>query len=89
MLVASSTRETSVVSDADVAEKDQIEPVLVTGSPMCQTFCDAIMTMMRNANRMCEVKHKNLVEQCVRHLEEREMCQVLGKAGWFFLREDL
>ena len=34
-----------------------------------------IMTMMRNANRVSEVKYKNFVEQCVRHLEEQEMCK--------------
>ena len=27
-----------------------------------------IMTMMRDANRVNEVKYKNFVEQCVRHL---------------------
>ena len=39
------------------------------------------MTMMRNANRVSEAKYKNFVEQCVRHLEKKEICQVLGNAG--------
>ena len=39
----------------------------------------AIMTMMWNANRVSEAKYKNFVEQCVRHLEKKEMCHVLGE----------
>ena len=49
----------------------------------------SIMTMMRNANRLSEVKYKNFVEQCVRHLEEKEMWQVSENAGRLFLRETL
>ena len=48
-----------------------------------------ITTMMRDANRVSEVKYKNFVEQCVRHLEKKEMCQVLGNAGKLFLHENL
>ena len=46
------------------------------------------MTMMRNSNRVSEVKYKNFVEQCVRHLEEKEVCQVPGNAGRLFLHEN-
>ena len=38
-------------------------------------------TMMRDANRVGEVKYKNFVEQCVRHLP--------GNAGRLFLHENL
>ena len=48
-----------------------------------------ITTMMRDANRASEVKYKDFVEQCVRHLEEKEMCQVPGHAGRLFLHETL
>ena len=40
-----------------------------------------ITTMMRDANRVSEVKYKNFVEQWVRHL--------LGNAGRLFLHETL
>ena len=63
------TNEASVASDADWVEKDQMcgeKPVSVIGSPMCQTFCGVIMKMTRAANRVSEVKCKNLGEQCVR-----------------------
>ena len=63
--------------------------MLLIGSPMCQTFCGVITTMMPNANRVSEVKYKNFVEQCDRHLEEKEMCQVPGNAGRLFLHENL
>ena len=56
------------------------KPVLVVGSPRSQTFRDVIITLMRDANRVMEVKCENLVEQCVRHPEDKEMCQVLGHA---------
>ena len=45
-------------------------------------------TMMRDANRVSEVKYKNFVEQCVRHPKEKEMCQVLVNAGRLFLHEN-
>ena len=48
-----------------------------------------IATTMRDANRVSEVKYTNFVEQCVRHPEEKEMCQVLGNAGRLFLHENL
>ena len=48
-----------------------------------------ITTMLRDANRVSEVKYKNFVERCVRHLEEKEMCQVPGNAGRLFLQENL
>ena len=32
---------------------------------------------------------QELMEQCVRHLEKKEMCQVLGNAGKPFLLENL
>ena len=57
------------------------KPVLLIGSPMFQTFCGVITTMMRDANRVSEVKYKNFVEQCVRHLP--------GNAGRLFLHENL
>ena len=79
VLDASSTMVASAASDADMVEKNQMgeeKSVLLIGSPMCQTVCVAFMTMMRNANRVSEVKYKNFMEQCVRHLEEKEMCQV-------------
>ena len=40
-LAASSAKEASAASDADVVEKNQMgreELALLTGSPMCQTF---------------------------------------------------
>ena len=80
VLAASCTIKAS--ADADVVEKNQMcgkKPVLLIGSPMCQTFCGVITTMMRDANRVSEVKHKNFVEQCVKHL--------LGNARRFFLLE--
>ena len=40
--------------------------------------------MMRDANRVGEVKNKNF-----EHLEEKEMCQVPGNAGRLFLHENL
>ena len=68
---ASSAEEAS--ADADVVEKNQVggeKTVLLISSPMCRTFSGVITTMMRDANRVSEVKHKNFVEQCVKHLPE-------------------
>ena len=48
-----------------------------------------VITMMCHASRVNEVKYKNFVDQCVRHLEKREMCQVLGNAGKLLLHENL
>ena len=79
VLDASSTTKASAASDADVVEKNQMggeKPVLLIGSPMCQTFCGVITTMMRDANRVSEVKYKNFVEQP-------------GNAGRLFLHENL
>ena len=84
VLAANSTIKASAASDVDVVEKNQIggeTPVLLIGSPMCQTFCGVITTMMRDANRVSEVKYKKFVEHCVRHL--------LGNAGRLFLHENL
>ena len=84
MLAASSTIKASAASDVDVVEKNQmggVEPVLLVGPPMCQTFCGVITTMMRDANRVSEVKYKNFVEQCVGHLP--------GNAGRLFFHENL
>ena len=36
------------------------KPVLLIGSPMCQTFCGVITTMMLDANRVSEAKYKKL-----------------------------
>ena len=91
-LAACSAKEASAVSDADVVEKNQMggeKPVLLIGFPLCQIFCGVITTMMRDANRVSEVKYKNFVEQCVRHLLGKEMCQVPGNAGILFLHENL
>ena len=38
---------------------------------------------------MSKVKYDILVQRCVRHPEEKGMCQVLGHAGRLFLHEDL
>ena len=76
VLVASSTRESSVGSDADVVDKDQMggeKPVSVIGSPMCLTLCSVIMTMMQDANRVSEVMYEILVQRCVRRPKEKEM----------------
>ena len=84
VLAASSTIKVSAASDVDVVEKNQMggeKPVLLIGSPMCQTFCGVITTMMRDANRVSEVKRKTFVRQCVRHLP--------GNAGRLFLHENL
>ena len=92
VLASSCTTQASAASDAEVVEKNQMggeKPVLLIGSPMCQTFCGVITTMMWDAARVSEVKYKNFVEQCVRHPEEKEMCQVLGNAGRLFLHENL
>ena len=73
--------------DADMVEKDQMggeKPVSSIASPMCQTYCGVIMIMMRDANSVSEVRCENLVERCVRHPEEKEMCHVMRNA-----REDL
>ena len=48
--------------------------------PKCQTFCDLIM-LVRDANGVNEVKHDNLVERCVRRLEEKEMYELERNAG--------
>ena len=68
-LAASSAKEASAASDADVVEKNQMggeKLVLLIGSPMCQTSRGLITTMMRDADRVSEVKYKNFVEQCVK-----------------------
>ena len=44
-----------------------------------------ITTMMRDANRVSEVKYRNFVGRCVKHLEEKEMCQMSGNTGILFL----
>ena len=91
VVAASSTIKASAASDVDVVEKNQMggeKTVLLIGSPMCQTFCGVITTMLRDANRVSEVKYKNFVEQCVRHLEEKEVCQVPGNTGILFLHEN-
>ena len=66
VLATSSTIKASAASDVDVVEKNQMggeKPV-----SMCQTICGVITTIMRDAIRVSEVKYKNFVEQCVRHL---------------------
>ena len=60
-LAASSTREASVAIDADMVDEGQMggeKPV--ASIPMCQTFCDLIMTMC-DAKGVSEVKCENLV----------------------------
>ena len=47
------------------------------------------MMEMRGANRVSDVRCENLAERCVRHPEEKEMCQVLRSARKLFLHEDL
>ena len=47
----------------------------------CPRGQGVITEMMRDAHRVSEVKYKNFVEQCVRHL--------LGNAGRLFLHENL
>ena len=49
---------------ADMEQTSGEKPVLLTGSPMCQTFCDLIMVMW-NVNAVSEVEYDNLVERCV------------------------
>ena len=90
-LAASSVREASVVSDADMVDKEQVgvkKPVSLIGSPMCQTFCDLIM-VMRNANGVSEVKYENLVERCVRRPEGKGMHEIQRNAGRLLLHENL
>ena len=68
LAAASSTIKASAASDADVVGKNQMggqKPVLLIGSPMCQTCYGVFATKMRGADRVSEVKCKNL---CVRHL---------------------
>ena len=58
-LPASSAKEASAASAADVVDKNQMggeKLVLLIGSPVCQTFRGLVTTMMRNANRVSEVK---------------------------------
>ena len=84
-LAASRTREASVAIDADMVDEGQMggeKPV--ASIPMCQTFCDLIMTM-RDTKGVSEVKCENFVERRVKHSKEKEMCQVLRSAGRLFL----
>ena len=65
-------REVSVANITDMVDKEQMveeKSVSSIGHPMCQTFCDSIM-VMRDADGVREVKFENLVERCVKHLEE-------------------
>ena len=83
-LPASSAKEASAASAADVVDKNQMggeKLVLLIGSPMCQTFRGLVTTMMRDANRVIEVKYKNFVEQCVGNLS--------GNVGVLLLHENL
>ena len=43
------------------------EPVLLIGSPMCRAFSTLIE--LTQAGKSSEVSRKNLVEQCITHLE--------------------
>ena len=86
----------SAASDADVVGKNQMggeKPMLLIGSPMCciimiksqnvvERHARRTGRLMRNANRVSEVKHKNFVEQCVRHPEEKEMCHSALPRRW-------
>ena len=100
VLAASSKMTVSAASDVDVVEKDQMG-----GEMCCITMIKSqnvaerhvrrpggqgvMTTTMRDVYRVGEVKYKNFVEQCLRHLEKKEMCQVLGSAGKPFLHENL
>ena len=77
-LAASSAKEASAASDADVVEKNQM------GGGH-----DVIATMMRNANIVSEVKYKNFVEQCVKRPEEKGMYEIQRNEGRSFLHENL
>ena len=82
-LAASSVREVSVATDADMVDNKQMgegKPMSLVGSPMCQTFCGAI-TVMRDANGVSEVQCGTLVERCVKHPEEKGMDGVQRNAG--------
>ena len=61
---------------------------LLIGSPMCQTFRGVITTMMRDANRVSEVKYRNFVEQCVKRPEAKGMYEI-QREGRLFLHENL
>ena len=77
-LAASSAKEASAASDADVVEKNQMggeKLVLLIGSPMCQTSRGVITTMMRDAD------YKNFVEQCVKRPEEKGMYEIQRNEG--------
>ena len=86
-LAASNTRGASVASDADMVDKEHTggkKPVSSIVSPMCPTFCYLIL-VMRSASGLSEVKYENLVERCVKYLEEKRMYKVLRNAGRGFL----
>ena len=85
-----STREASVASDADVVDEEQMggeKPVLLIGSPMCQTFCDLIMVMW-NAHAVGEVKYENSWRRCASRPEEEGMYGIQRIAGGLFLHEN-
>ena len=79
LLIGSPLRCTTMIKSQNVVERRVRRP----GGQ------GVITTMLRDANRASEVKYKNFVEQCVRHPDKKEMCQVLGNAGKQFLHENL
>ena len=63
------------------------EPVLLIGSPMCRAF-STLIELTRATGKLSEVKHKNFVEQCVKHLKFRcGMYETQRIAGRLFLHE--
>ena len=62
------------------------EPVLLIGS-MCRYF-DKMIELTRVADTLDQVKHKYLLERCVRHLRLCfRMYEVQRNAGRMFLHE--
>ena len=92
VLAASSTIKASAASDVDVVEKNQMggeKPVLLIGSPMCCITMIKSQNVVERHARCPGGQGKNFVGQCVRLLEEKEMCQLPGNAGILFLHENL
>ena len=62
------------------------ESMLLIGSPMCRAF--STLSELTQAGKPSEVKHKNLVEQCVTHLQFCfRMYETQRHAGRLFLHE--
>ena len=63
------------------------EPVLLIGFPMCRAF-STLIELTRATGKLSEVKYKNLVERCARHLRVCfRMYETQRSAGQILLHE--